>query len=382
MTTTEQSIEHTEKHTTENAPTEITDGITRLRPRRRDPLARRARAPAPVDALLQHGHLLGGRRGADHGARRGRLRLRLARQPLPRRPARGCSRASSATGARDIAEAAAQARRATLGYFPLWTYAHPTAIELAEKLASLTPGDLNRVFFTSGGSEAVESAWKLARQYHRLMGDHDRYKVISRDIAYHGTTMGALTITSVIPYRTPFEPLVPGRDQGPEHEPVPRARARRRRGGVRAVVAPTRSKTRSCARAPRRWRRSSSSRCRTPAAASRPPPGYFQRVREICDRYGVLFVSDEVICAFGRLGTWFGGQKYDYVPDMITCAKGMTSGYAPARRADRERPGRRAVLRGRPHVPARPDLRRPPGELRGRAQEHRDLRDRARSSST
>src|SRR5277367_1418771 len=112
-------------------------------------------------------------------------------------------------GRADISTAAAE-QMTTMAFFPLWTYAHPKAIELAEKLASLAPGDLNRVFFTSGGSEAVESAWKLARQYHRLRGDHDRYKVISRDIAYHGTTMGALTITSVIPYRTPFEPLVPG----------------------------------------------------------------------------------------------------------------------------------------------------------------------------
>ena len=91
-------------------------------------------------------------------------------------------------GRADLAEAAAEQAK-TLAYFPLWTYAHPTAINLAEKLASLAPGDLNRVFFTSGGAEGVESAWKLARQYHHLNGDHGRYKVISRDIAYHGTTM-------------------------------------------------------------------------------------------------------------------------------------------------------------------------------------------------
>ena len=97
-----------------------------------------------------------------------------------------------------------------LAYFPLWTYAHPRAIELAERIASLTPGDLNRVFFTSGGSEAVESAWKLARQYFRLMGQPTRTKVISRDISYHGTTMGALSITGIPALKTPFEPLVPG----------------------------------------------------------------------------------------------------------------------------------------------------------------------------
>ena len=112
-------------------------------------------------------------------------------------------------GRTDIGQAAAK-QIGELGFFPLWTYAHPRAIELAEKIASLTPGDLNRVFFTTGGGEAVESAWKLARQYHRLRGDTDRYKVISRDVAYHGTTMGALTITSLDAYRKQFEPLVPG----------------------------------------------------------------------------------------------------------------------------------------------------------------------------
>ena len=141
----------------------------------------------------------------------GALRLRLARQPRTSTASRGCSRTSSATAARDLAEAAAEPGDRRSAYFPLWTYAHPTAIELAEKLASLAPGDLNRVFFTSGGSEAVESRVEArAPVPPASRGEHDRYKVISRDIAYHGTTMGALTITSVTPYRTPFEPLVPG----------------------------------------------------------------------------------------------------------------------------------------------------------------------------
>jgi adenosylmethionine-8-amino-7-oxononanoate aminotransferase len=230
-------------------------------------------------------------------------------------------------GRRDLAQAAAT-QAETLGYFPLWTYAHPRAIELAEKLATLAPGDLNRVFFTTGGSEAVESAWKLARQYHKLRGDHDRYKVISRDIAYHGTTMGALTITSVTPYRTPFEPLVPGAIKVPntnfyrarEHgddpvkfsawsaEQIEEAIEREGPDTVAAVFLEPVQNAGGC---------------------FTPPPGYFKRIREICDRYGVLLVSDEVICAFGRLGTWFGAEKYDYLPDMITVAKGLTSGYAP-----------------------------------------------------
>ncbi len=230
-------------------------------------------------------------------------------------------------GRHDIAQAAAT-QIDEMAYFPLWTYAHPRAIELAERLANLAPGDLNRVFFTTGGGDAVESAWKLARQYHRLRGDTDRYKVISRDIAYHGTTMGALTITSIESYRTPFEPLVPGAVKVPNTNQyrtpvfandadafgmwsamqIEEAILREGAETVAAVFLEPVQNAGGC---------------------FTPPPGYFQEVRKICDRHGVLLVSDEVICAFGRLGTWFGGQKYDYVPDIITCAKGLTSGYAP-----------------------------------------------------
>jgi len=230
-------------------------------------------------------------------------------------------------GRKDLAEAA-KAQAETLAYFPLWTYAHPNAINLAEKLSQIAPGDLNRVFFTSGGAESVESAWKLARQYHHLNGDHGRYKVISRDIAYHGTTMGALTITSLDSYRQPYEPLVPGAIKIPntnfyralQHgddleafglwsaQQIEEAILREGPETVAAVFLEPVQNAGGC---------------------FTPPPGYWQEVRRICDRYGVLLVSDEVICAFGRLGTWFGGQKYDYVPDIICCAKGLTAGYAP-----------------------------------------------------
>jgi adenosylmethionine-8-amino-7-oxononanoate aminotransferase len=230
-------------------------------------------------------------------------------------------------GRSDIAAAAA-AQISELAFFPLWTYAHPAAIELAEKIASLTPGDLNRVFFTTGGSEANESAWKLARQYHKMRGDLDRYKVISRDVAYHGTTLGALTITSLESYRKPFEPLVPGAVKVPAvnfyraekfaddfeafglwqaHE-IEEAILREGPETVAAVFLEPVQNAGGC---------------------FAPPQSYWGAVREICDRYGVLLVSDEVICAFGRIGTWFGGQKYDFVPDIITCAKGITAGYAP-----------------------------------------------------
>src|ERR1700729_1068495 len=109
-------------------------------------------------------------------------------------------------GRQELADAGAK-QAAQLGYFPLWSYAHPSAVELAERLANYAPGDINRVFYTTGGSEAVESAWKLARQYFRQIGQPGRYKVISRDIAYHGTTMGALSINGVTAIKNIFEPL-------------------------------------------------------------------------------------------------------------------------------------------------------------------------------
>jgi len=230
-------------------------------------------------------------------------------------------------GRHELAEAASR-QASQLAYFPLWSYAHPNAIELAERLASLAPGDINRVFFTTGGGEAVESAWKLARQYFRATGQPDRYKVISRDIAYHGTTMGALSITGLPSIKAPFEPLVPGSVRvantnfyrAPEHgddlesfgiwaaDDIERHILMEGPESVAAVFLEPVQNSGGC---------------------FPPPPGYFQRVREICDRHGVLLVSDEVICAFGRLGTWFGADRYGYRPDMITCAKGMTSGYSP-----------------------------------------------------
>ncbi len=117
-------------------------------------------------------------------------------------------------GRRELAEAAAR-QAAELAYFPVWGYAHPPAIELAERLSELAPGDINRVFFTTGGSEAVESAWKLARQYFKSIGQPGRIKAISRQIAYHGTSMGALSITGIEAIKKPFEPLVPGTSRVP-----------------------------------------------------------------------------------------------------------------------------------------------------------------------
>ncbi|MCU1366385.1 MAG: aminotransferase class-III [Ilumatobacteraceae bacterium] len=229
-------------------------------------------------------------------------------------------------GRRELAEAATQ-QSATLAYFPLWSFGHEPAIRLAERLANLAPADLNRVFFTTGGGEAVESAWKLAVQYFAAIGQPMRRKVISRHYAYHGTTLGALSITGVPSIKNPWEPLLPGA--------IKVANTNQYRCGMCARAG---SCTLACAddiEARIVMEGPDTVACvilepvQNTGGALVPPPGYWQRVREICDRYGVLLVSDEVICAFGRLGHWFGCERFDYVPDMIVFAKGVTSGYAP-----------------------------------------------------
>jgi adenosylmethionine-8-amino-7-oxononanoate aminotransferase len=230
-------------------------------------------------------------------------------------------------GRRELAQAAAR-QAEELAFFPLWSYAHPRAVELAERVAAMAPGDLDRVFFTTGGSEAVETAWKVAKQYFKLTGKPQKTKVISRMTAYHGTTHGALSITGVPAMRQPFEPLVPGAFKVPntnfyratEHADDLEAFGRWAADQIEvAILAEGPATVAAVFLEPVQ----NSGGCYTP------PPGYFQRVREICDRHDVLLVSDEVICGFGRLGHAFGAQRYGYQPDMITCAKGMTSGYAP-----------------------------------------------------
>jgi adenosylmethionine-8-amino-7-oxononanoate aminotransferase len=229
-------------------------------------------------------------------------------------------------GRADLADVARR-QAATLEYFPIWSYAHPPAIELAGRLAELAPGDLNRVFFTTGGSESVESAWKLARQYFRAVGQGQRHKVIARETAYHGTTLGALAITGVPALRAPFEPLTPGTSHVPNTN-----RFRHRLAGDEAAFSDLVAgaiEERILFEGPETVAAVFLEPVQNAGGCFVPPAGYFAKVREICDRYGVLLVSDEVICAFGRLGTMFGAERYDYLPDMITAAKGLTSGYSP-----------------------------------------------------
>jgi len=225
-------------------------------------------------------------------------------------------------GRAELGEAAARQAK-ELGFYTNWSYAHPRSIELAARIAELTPGNLNRVFFTSGGSESVESAWKLAKSYFLARGEERRHKIISRYLAYHGTSMGALTATGLPALREPFEPLTPGgrhvantnsyrwsedRDHLWAADSIEEAILFEGPATVAAVILEPVQNGGGC---------------------FVPQDGYFQRVREICDRYGVLLISDEVICSWGRLGHWFGSERFGYEPDMITTAKGITSAYAP-----------------------------------------------------
>ncbi len=230
-------------------------------------------------------------------------------------------------GRTELAEAAA-AQAKELAFFPIWSYAHPQAIKLAERLADMAPGDLNRVFFTSGGGEAVETAWKLAKQYFRLTGKPGKYKVISRNVAYHGTPQGALSITGIAAAKEAFEPLVPGAHKVPntnfyraaEYGDNEEAFGRYAADRIAEVIEMEGADTVAAVFI---------EPVQNSGGCFPPPPGYLARVREICDEYDVLFVADETITAYGRIGDIFAMKRFGVTPDIITSAKGLTSGYSP-----------------------------------------------------
>jgi adenosylmethionine-8-amino-7-oxononanoate aminotransferase len=223
----------------------------------------------------------------------------------------------------EVGEAAAAQMR-ELPFYTNWSYAHPRAIELAAEVASLAPGDLNRVFFVSGGSEAVESAWKLARQYHSARGER-RWKAISRQVAYHGTTMGALSINGIPALREPFEPLVPEvvhvRNTARYHRPPEETEEQ-----FTALLLDELESAIEGA-GPESVAMVMMEPVQNAGGALTPPAGYFRGVRELCDRYGILLCADEVITGFGRIGAWFASERYDIRPDLVTCAKGLSSAY-------------------------------------------------------
>jgi adenosylmethionine-8-amino-7-oxononanoate aminotransferase len=225
----------------------------------------------------------------------------------------------------EIGEAAAAQMR-ELPFYTNWSYAHPRAIELAAEVAALAPGDLSRLFFVSGGSEAVESAWKLARQYHAARGER-RWKAIARNVAYHGTTMGALSINGIPALRAPFEPLVPGvsharntnRYRRPDGESEEEFTAFLLDDLEETIEAAGPDEVALVVMEP----------VQNAGGCFTPPAGYFAGVRALCGRYGILLCADEVITGFGRVGAWFASERYDVRPDLVTCAKGLSSAYAP-----------------------------------------------------
>jgi adenosylmethionine-8-amino-7-oxononanoate aminotransferase len=225
-------------------------------------------------------------------------------------------------GRTELADAAAAQMR-ELAYGTTWDMVHPPALALAARIADLAPGDLDRVFFTSGGSESVESALKLVRTYHQLNGEPRRTKIVARELAYHGTTAGALAATGLPSVRTPYEPLAPGGCH------VPHTDGYRTEPGRDPLWAADAIEHRILFEGPETVAAVILEPVQNSGGCLVPPDGYFRRVREICDEFGILLISDEVICSWGRLGEYFGAERYGYQPDLITTAKGLTSSYAP-----------------------------------------------------
>jgi adenosylmethionine-8-amino-7-oxononanoate aminotransferase len=216
-----------------------------------------------------------------------------------------------------------------LAFSTIWTNAaHPAAIALAERLAEVMPGDLDHAFFTSGGSESVESAWKIVRQYHVANGEPQRTKAIARDRAYHGVTLGALSFTGVPGYKEQFgPPAIPVTHvsntnpfRGPADGEDEAAFCRRLLDEIEDVIQ---------AEGPDTIGMIIMEPVQNAGGCLVPPDGYWQGLRDIADRHGILLVSDEVICGFGRLGEWLGVERFGVTPDLATTAKGLTSAYAP-----------------------------------------------------
>ena len=230
-------------------------------------------------------------------------------------------------GRREVAEAAYE-QMLQISYMPSGTTTIPT-VKLAAKLAELSPGDLTRSYFTSGGSESVETALKLARAYHRRRGEPTRYKFISRRGSYHGATGGVIGLGGTARLnRRDYGPIAPGYLYAPQPHLY-----RCEFGSRTASECATR-----CAQAveelillhgPETVAAVVAEPMATSVGVVVPGPEYWPMLREICTRYGVLLVVDEVMCGFGRTGKMFGIEHWDVQPDIITLAKGITSGYVP-----------------------------------------------------
>lgn len=227
-------------------------------------------------------------------------------------------------GRTELAEAAYEQLK-KLAYFPL-TQSHEPAIKLAEKLNEWLEDDYV-IFFSNSGSEANETAFKIARQYHQMKGDHQRYKIVSRYRSYHGNTLGSLAATGQAQRKYRYEPLAPGfihvsppdTYRFPEADTTPPQE-------LKSVQQVDRTMT---------WELSETIAAFimepiiTGGGILTPPQGYMKGVKEVCEKHGALLIVDEVICGFGRTGEPFGFMNYDVKPDIITMAKGITSAYLP-----------------------------------------------------
>lgn len=213
----------------------------------------------------------------------------------------------------------------TLAFNTLWGTAHPPALQLAEKLAGLAPDHMNHVFFTNGGSESVEAAWKLARQYHVFNGEPQRTKAIARNIAYHGVTLGALSFTGIPAYKETFgrpaiETLHVSNTNAFRSELQGEALTRHLLKEVEDTILEEGADTIAVIIA---------EPVQNAGGCLVPPPGYWRGLRHLADRHGILLIADEVITGFGRIGAYFASERFDAKPDLITTAKGLTSAYAP-----------------------------------------------------
>ena len=230
-------------------------------------------------------------------------------------------------GRREIAEAVS-AQISTMEYAPPFQMGHPAAFELANRLIKLTPTGIDHVFFTNSGSESVDTALKIALAYHRIRGEASRQRLIGREKGYHGVGFGGISVGGMVNNRKFFGSLLPGVDHlrhtlDLEHNSfsrgVPEWGAHLADDLERLVALHDASTIAAVIVEP----------VSGSAGVVLPPRGYLQRLRQICDKHGILLIFDEVITGFGRLGAPFGAQYFDVVPDIITAAKGLTNGAVP-----------------------------------------------------
>src|SRR5438876_7928569 len=228
---------------------------------------------------------------------------------------------------RDPIVAAIQAEAAELDYAPAFQFAHPKAFELASRVAALAPGDLDHVFFCNSGSEAVDTALKIALAYHNVRGEGARTRLIGRERGYHGVGFGGISVGGMVNNRKWFGALLPGVDHLP-HTHLPQNAFSKGQPEHGAELADELEKIVGLHDAS-----NIAAVIVEPCAGSTgylpPPKGYLERLRQICTKHGILLIFDEVITGFGRLGTGFAAEKFGVIPDLMTVAKGISNATVP-----------------------------------------------------